>query len=284
MAALRDHLPARPGPAPGRAAGARLDRGEASGAPRFTCAFIVGVGHSGSNVLSHLLSRHPRIACVGETAWAAEAVAGGIPCTCGEALERCTYWGPLLPLLAKEHGGQYRRYTHALFEELRRASGRDVLVDNSKTRVWRMARRWPGVGFLFLMRDARGVLAAGLRKGGDLDHVLGRHRKWIRRWARFAERRADATLLLRYEDLAAEPARELARVTAFLGVAYDGALLQPSSVPHHFMYSGKTAALDRGQAIRLDERWREQLSGEQDERIRRSMRRLKLYRELYPEV
>jgi hypothetical protein len=147
-----------------------------------------------------------------------------------------------------------------------------------------MGRRWPGVGFLLLVRDARGVLAAGMRKTEDLGHILRRHRKWFRRWARFARRRADATLVLRYEDLATAPARELARVTAFLGVDYDEAMLRPPSAQHHFMYSGaKTGTLQRGEAIRLDQRWREQLAPAQAERIHRAMRRVKLYRELYPE-
>ncbi|MEM7308484.1 MAG: sulfotransferase [Planctomycetota bacterium] len=253
--------------------------------PRFPVVFIVGVGHSGSNLLSRLLSRHARIACVGETAWAGYAVAKGTPCTCGEAYADCDYWGSLLPRLEGDREYDYRRFTPELFEHLRRASGRDVLVDNSKTRVWRMARRWKGVGFLFLVRDSRGVLASGLRKGGrPLEYLLKRHRKWVHRWARFAERRADETLVLRYEDLAREPTETLERVTDFLGVERDGALLSPSDAPYHFMYSHKTGSLDRGEAIRLDERWRDELPREAQARIQRSMRRVRLYRELYPDA
>ena len=74
-------------------------------------------------------------------------------------------------------------------------------------------------------------------------------------------------------------------MTEFLGVAYDDAMLQPPHAPYHFMYSGaKMSPLDRGEAIRLDERWRSVLTPKQDEQIRRAMRRVKLYRELYPDL
>lgn len=249
---------------------------------RFPLVFIVGVGHSGSNLLSRLLARHPRVACVGETAWADYAAAKAVPCTCGRAYADCPYWGPLLPLLEGRRGYDHRRLTPQVFDELRRAAGADVLVDNSKTRVWRLARRWPGVGFLLLLRDSRGVLASGLRKdGADLSHLLRRHRKWIRRFARLARRRPADTLVLRYEDLATRPEAELRRVTDFLGIDFDPALLRPSSRPYHFMYCKKTAA-DRGDELRLDERWRDELPPADAARIAGAMHRVRLYRELYP--
>ena len=248
---------------------------------RFRHVFLIGVGHSGSNLLSRLLARHPAVACVGETAWAGRAMEAATPCTCGASYGDCPFWGPQLEALEGGHGYDYRRYTPELFEALRRASGRRVLVDNSKTRVWRMARHWPEAGFLFLVRDSRGVLASGLRKGGELGHILRRHRKWIRRWGRFARRRADRTLVLRYEDLCSDLEAELRRVVEFLGLDFDPALLGATLGEHHFMYSAKTGALDRGTEVRRDDRWRDELSSEAAERIRRSMERVPFYRELY---
>ena len=251
------------------------------GVARFPVVFIAGVGHSGSNLLSRLLARHPRLFCAGEVAWADYAVAKAIPCTCGAPYAACPYWGPLLPRLAAR-GYDHRRYDQELFLALRAASGADVLIDNSKTRAWRMARRWRGVGFILLVRDARGVLAAALRKGGDLDRLLRRHRKWTRRFARLAQRRPRDTLILRYEDLVQRTAPELERVAAFLGVEPDPALLFSSARPYHFMYSQKTADLDRGHAVRLDERWRAELRPDDAARIAASLRSVRLYRELYP--
>jgi hypothetical protein len=250
---------------------------------RFPLVFIVGVGHSGSNLLSRMLERHPAITCVGETAFVDYALQQEVPCTCGAALADCPYWGPLLPLLAGRRGDyDHRRFRPELFAKLRERAGAEVLVDNSKTRAWRIARRWPNVGFLLLVRDSRGVMAAALRSGGELDHVLPRHRKWIRRVGKLPKKRPENTLVLRYEDLALEPERELRRVTAFLGLAFDAALLAENRKPYHFLYSKKTGALDKGSRVELDERWRSELAPADVERIERTMRRVRFYRGLYP--
>lgn len=272
---------------PLRASGARLPGARGPAYPprvaRFPLVFIAGVGHSGSNLLSRLLARHPQAACVGETAWVDYAVAQGTPCTCGLPYADCPYWGPLLPRLKGRGDYAYKRFRPELFQELRRAAGADVVIDNSKTRGWQLARRWPGVGFILLVRDARGVLSSGLRKGGDLGHVLRRHRKWTRRFARLARRRAAETLVLRYEDLVRAPGPELARIVGFLGLAPEPDLLRPSARPYHFMYSKKTAELDRGEELRLDERWRSELSPGDAARIAAAMGRVRFYRELYPD-
>ena len=249
---------------------------------RFPLVFIAGVGHSGSNLLSRLLDKHPLAACVGETAWVDYAVAQGVACTCGRSYADCPYWGPLMPLLKGRGDYSYKRFTPELFGKLRRAARAEVLVDNSKTRAFNLARRWPEVGFLLLVRDSRGVLSSGLRKGGDLGHLLRRHKKWMRRFARLARRRAADTLVLRYEDLVRDPARELGRATGFLGLPYEPALLRPSPEPYHFMYSKKTSALDRGDELRLDERWRSELAPRDAARIASAMKGLRFYRELYP--
>lgn len=247
-------------------------------APRFSVVFVLGVAHCGSTLLGRLLHMHGKVLCVGELLRVDVAVENEIVCGCGAKIPECEFWKPLLPALEKETRLDPMRFQAETFRRIARAHGKEVLLDTSKSRVWRLAKRWkdPGVGFLFLVRDSRGVMAATARLGKDLDHPIRRHEKWMKRLQRFAQKREreGRCLTLHYEDLCRAPQAELERVSAFLGLAFEPAMLQPAGKVHHFVNASVSGYLKASNEIRRDERWQEELPVETIREIERVMRKL----------
>ncbi len=255
--------------------------------PRFRCVFVLGVTHCGSTLLGRLLNRHPRVLCVGEMMRIKQALAIRRPCSCGEQLMDCTFWKPLLPVLAS------RRYNHRLFtpgmyDRISKLSGREVVLDLSKSLAWRRIRRWwwwwwqrADVGTIFLVRDSRGSLGALKRRGSDLQDQLRLHRKWMRRFSQFERSQGNRVLRIYYEDLALNPEHELRRVTHFLNLEFIPELLRPAGKVHHFIHSSYSDYLKGSNEIRLDERWRQELTPEEIDRITKVMASFPVLRDRY---
>jgi hypothetical protein len=66
-------------------------------------------------------------------------------------------------------------------------------------------------------------------------------------------------LRVSYEDPAADPARELRRVCAFIGVTFEPQMLAFRSRVHHVL-SGNDVRLADSSAVRLDTAWRDGLT------------------------
>ena len=244
--------------------------------PRFSVVFVVGVAHCGSTLLGRLLDMHTRVLCVGEILRTDLALETELPCGCGAKIPDCPFWKPRLASLERETGFDPERFRADTFRRLARENGKDVVVDLSKTRAWRLAKRWrdADVGFVFLIRDSRGVMASTARAGKDIRHPLGRHKKWMKRYLRFARGRGKRCLTVHYEDLCAAPRAELERICAFLGLEFEPGMLRPAEKDHHFVHSSVSGYLKASNEIRRDERWREELSVDAIREVERVMRKL----------
>jgi len=195
-----------------------------------------------------------------------------------------------VPVLEGPRSWDWRDLTPEMYEAVRLHAGKPVLADLSKTLPWRMEHRrgspWKraNVGYVWLVRDSRGVLASPYRKGRPVLRVLPRHRKWIARIAKFMEAKGDRGITVFYEDLCADPRRELERICAWLGVPFDEAMLRPAEHEHHFTHSNGLAYLGRVNEIRRDERWRTELPAELRAAIEDAMGRVPFLREHYLET
>jgi hypothetical protein len=230
---------------------------------RFTTVFILGEGHSGSTLLARLLDRHPDVFCPGELLRLDRALAPEAgPCSCGVQVRQCPTWERWLRHLPAPVTRDYRAWTPAILDQFRRSEARSVLLDSSKSRAYRLSRNWrePSVGYLLILRDPRGVLCSDLRRGADLGKELRTHRKWMQRYEMFATDRPDACLTLYYEDLIAAPESILRRVSGFVGIPYHPAMLDPEPYPHHFVHASTSVLLQGSLRLRLDERWRTELT------------------------
>ena len=254
-----------------------------SGNPRFSIVFVLGIAHSGSTLLGRMLDMHPDALCVGELLRLEEALANANDkCSCGELLTTCPFWTRWRSRMPEKTQRDYTKLTVPLLDELRVAENRKVLIDLSKTRGYRLAKRWRDarVGYIHIVRDPRGVFRSHLARGGELEARLKVHKKWIKRLTNFAGDN-DRSLTVHYEDLVTSPEAVARRICKFLGLTFVRELLTPSAKVHHFVSSNRSAFLKTHDRFQLDERWRHELAAEQVARISDYLKSVPLYRDRY---
>jgi hypothetical protein len=154
--------------------------------------------------------------------------------------------------------------TLSLYHAVRTAAGKRVVVDSSKhhTRAAAIYRSQPDrVRIIFHVRDGRGVFYSGLKAGLDRRYSVDSWRKHYAHALPLLKRsvRPDHMLLLRYEDMANDPAGALSKVCDLADMPYDEAMLRFRSVIHHNV-NGNQLRFGSGEKIRLDEGWRTGLS------------------------
>ncbi len=249
----------------------------------FRQVFVLGHSHCGSTLLGRMLNMHPATICCGELLWLDDALARNLPCLCGRQLEDCVLWGSLLKAWPPAARADYRKTGIAELEGLRIGAGRELLVDLSKSRVWRhpVFRRHSDAGRIFILRDPRALIAARLREGGEIHHELRQHAKWQKRFARMIIHAGSAGLIIRYEDLADHPEAEIRKVCAFLGLDPHPDMLRPSDGEHHFVHSSASPYLRGSNEIRRDDRWRRELRPEHLALIRSRLSHLPGYQNVY---
>ncbi len=166
----------------------------------------------------------------------------------------------------------------AFVETVLELTGKCIFVDSSKdhyrARALKRFSPYP-VRVIHLVRDPRGVAASRLRRGVRIDASQAA-RQWVRlhtRLENFLDTRSPQNyFLVRYEDLCRDPRTVLRQLYAFCGAnpEFESADLQATE--HHIV--GNAMRLENLSAIKLDERWRELLSSEQQREIWRIAGRL----------
>lgn len=253
-------------------------------APRFSQIFVLGIGHSGSTLLGRMLDMHPDVLCVGELLRMEEAlVYEKEKCSCGELVAACSFWARWRARVPEKVQRDYKQTDFALLEKLRTGEDRKVLVDLSKTRAYRLTKRWhePQVGYILLIRDPRGVLRSHIARGEDLANQLKAHKKWIGRLMDFAQDHKDRCLVMHYEDLVNAPEANIRAVCDFLGLQFVPELLRPDDKTHHFVRSSGSAYLKGANRFQLDERWRRELQPEIIALISSHLKSVPVYRDRY---
>lgn len=189
-------------------------------------------------------------------------------------------------------------------------TGARVLIDSSKSLGWvrrqlRSSRLTPNLRtvLLFVHRDGRAVVNSNLRKYPERG-VESISRDWagqVERIERFFERApVDERLRVGYERLSLDPYAEVPRLCEGLGLPYESAMLRYWQGDHHlvsgnagtysliFKHRDQAAALGErdvfdeehyhrlGLSIRLDLRWRRELSAQSLETFERTAGRVNL--------
>lgn len=251
--------------------------------PTFSAVFVLGIAHCGSTLLGRILNMHSDILCVGEMMRIDRALRKGIPCTCGETLENCSFWKPYLSVVKAKTNNNYKRFTPSFYSDIGSSTGKRVTVDISKTLIWRLTRRWRdrGEGYIFLVRDPRGSLAASVRMGKDFDRVLKTYTKWIKRLHKFSQKKSGRLLVVHYEDLCSKSEAAIRELCDFIGIDFQEAMLRHSEKEHHFIDSSGSPYLKGSNKIKNDERWRCELQPEIIDRIEEMMLAIPFLRDYY---
>lgn len=230
-----------------------------------------------------MLDMHPDVICPGELLWLDDALEKQLPCSCGKAIESCPFWARHLPELPRSILRDYTTTEQGVFDALAAREGKPMMLDLSKSRVYRHRAcwDWEGNGFLFVVRDPRALLAARLREDGELSHELRRHRKWQRRFERLTRRMGPRAMTIFYEDLVSRPEEVLRSICSFAGIEFGSEMLRPTAREHHFLHSSVSPYLKGSDQVALDDRWQSELNAEQVGRINRKLKRSSLYRDRY---
>lgn len=154
-----------------------------------------------------------------------------------------------------------------LYRTLATRWNKEVLVDSSKSmrEALELNRMWPdAVKVVLLTRDGRGVYLSRRSSGRTREQAIA---GWLNYYSRALPLSAkllpqSGLLHLRYEDLAADPERTARKLCDFVGLAFEVSMLELGKATRHLVNGNDTRfAANRG--IRLDERWRRDLVGEE---------------------
>jgi hypothetical protein len=151
-----------------------------------------------------------------------------------------------------------------LFDVIAELESKLILIDSSKhyleaVALYRAAPQRTKI--VLLIRDGRAVLYSGLKRGKSRRAALD---AWLRTYVRAApllERSVPSRDLLRvrYEDLTADPARELQRLCQFIGIKFDVDMLEFREQRHHIA-NGNDMRFGNSPSIRTDKTWKSALS------------------------
>ena len=242
-----------------------------------TIVYIASPGHSGSTLLDLLVSSHSQVTTIGEAKVLSPSRGRPVAdykCTCGAVgLRACAFWAAVEARLIATAGltldaldvespdpQQFARHNLALFDSVATVSGRRIIVDSSKSplRLERLlALNEVAVRPIQLRRAPSGVVYSNVKKGHSwMRHALayGRHYRRVDR----ALRGRDA-YRLQYESLAADPQATLMPLMAWLGLTFEPGQLVWRDQPHHSI-AGNHMRLGSDRDIRVDQRWKTELS------------------------
>ena len=242
--------------------------------------FILGAGHCGSTLLSLLLNGHPTCISVSELASLSTSIAERDPvldrdewrtvARCFEQRSGTRFADVDLAHPSWREFGRWPRETiiewatprSTLLRCLLNKTEREWVVDASKSwqQLYLMQRsELFDLRVLHLVRDGHGVVHSYTKKYGQLRHGLS---KWIKSSVAamsLASRFQDRWLRVRYEDLSIDPATTLMAICRFMNIAYDSRMLQFRS--HTWLgLGGNRMSKRKDDTIRLDERWRREMS------------------------
>lgn len=252
--------------------------------------FIVGSDRSGTTMLRLMLDRaEDGPAIPPETMFITdfrEVLAGGNLGTHDAAIEftrrvwahpRVQMWEipgePQLPPEGLSHAEAFRWAVEQPFIAYMQRDGKTWWSDKTPPNIDHvdlLAQVFPGAKFVELVRDGRDVALSMITMPWGDNNVWTTGVRWahcIREGERQRAARPGDVLLVRYEDLVTQPAEQLQRVSAFLGMRYDDDMLavektDTSKLQHQDWFGNlwkgiNTSAMDK---------WRTKMS-EHDQRV-----------------
>jgi hypothetical protein len=251
---------------------------------RAVAPFIVGVNRSGTTLLRLMLDAHPDLAIPPETHFLPELIRranhGNTRLRIIRSLTAHPRWGDfgVDPKDLRKRTREIKPLSatavaRAFYELYAESQGKPRWGDKTPRYMRsmpRIARALPEARFVHIIRDGRDVaISQAERSLEERDTpVEEAAERWARRIeaAREAGREMDVYMEVRYEDLVAEPERELRRVLELIGEdASDTPLAHVTdegiTVPRtHVVAGGRIRLVDGTMPLRLDEQWRRDMA------------------------
>ncbi|MCK6384177.1 MAG: sulfotransferase [Rhodocyclaceae bacterium] len=178
---------------------------------------------------------------------------------------RAGLFGALRPLLPTLYKGLENNLL--LYDIVGRLLDADFVVDSSKiyTKAVGLSKLAPErVKIILLIRDGRAVYYSMRKRNYARKFSLDSWYTHFRRALPLIERHVPAgnVLTVKYEALATDPERELHRICDFAGTAFEPAMLDIRSRPHHNV-NGNDMRFSSAFDIRIDNTWETKLNAEE---------------------
>jgi hypothetical protein len=192
--------------------------------------FLVGAVRSGTTVLRLALGHHPQICRCDEFEYVAPALTGQANWPDVASYVRT------LPHHRDFRESGYRAnaslsfpaLAHSFFAQRRALDGRPLVGATVHNDFDQLTRLWPEAKFIHLERDPRDVARSCVQMGwaGNAWRAVEIWERADASWRALRARvPAENQLEVKFEDFVRDAESELARITRFLGVAYDPAML-----------------------------------------------------------
>lgn len=241
--------------------------------------YITSRGHSGSTLLTLLVSGHSQVVSAGELKMLSNPDPQRRLCSCHRQVpSQCPFWGAVeqrvkeqvgcsLDQLLLVEGGDdatFLRHNEALFTAIAQVSGSALIVDSSKS-LPRLSRLLSvgGQGAAFelhpvhLHRGPFGSMNSARKRGDALRNAAY---NYTRLFFLTRERlRGVRALRVYYERLAADPRLEMARVMAWLNLPLEEGQFQWRDGVRRDIH-GNDMRFGSSDQIRVDQSWRHQLT------------------------
>lgn len=235
--------------------------------------YITGNGHSGSTLLDMLIGSHSECLTLGEIRQL--TLKGKGVCACGAAnYKECAFWldvdsrlqadgGPELSELHLDSADQseFKYGNHSLFRVLEEKTRARWFVDSSK-KLPRLKNLLADPSFnvvtIHIVRRPEGNICSNMAKGKGFSDSLRSYYHGL--WQRYKYLHRRPYLLVSYEDLCSRPEQVMTRIMRKLDLSFEPNQLDWSSHDHHNVNGNKRTRTSRQSSIRLDERWRRDLS------------------------
>lgn len=145
--------------------------------------------------------------------------------------------------------------------------GKSHVIDSSKNpwEAMELARRWPDrVKVVLVTRNGRGVYLSRRNSGFSRRVSVAEWMNYYRRAVPVLDRNLTSSQMLRmsYEDFARDPEAAGRRLCEFVGLEFEPAMLALNAAGRH-MANGNDTRFSPGKGIRLDERWKSELVGDE---------------------
>lgn len=244
--------------------------------------YITSRGHSGSTLLSLLVSGHSQVVSAGELKMLSNPDPQRRLCSCHRQVpSECPFWGAVeqrvkdrvgcsLDQLLLMDGGDddtFLRHNEALFLSIAEVSGSALIVDSSKS-LPRLSRlltvEAQGADFVLhpvhLHRGPFGTANSARKRGETLRQAVY---NYTRLFFLTRERlRGVRALRVYYERLAVAPQAEMARVMGWLNLPLEEGQFQWRDGVRRDIH-GNDMRFGSSDQIRLDQSWRQQLTWSQ---------------------
>ncbi|MCH7615523.1 MAG: sulfotransferase [Nitrospinae bacterium] len=215
--------------------------------------FVVGTQRSGTTLLCRMLSAHPNLFVINEI---------------DDICEKCSL-NKTPSEVFESIDLEFKRRTKFSIEAYLEAHGKIRWGLKSPSLTFcldAIKKHFPESKFIFIVRDGRAVANSYLKAGWGVANMYGAGERWkkeIELQRVFWGKNPDISCMLKYEELLANPSKELTSLCSFIGESFEESMVkfykEPSPIKKNAYNTNVFRPIDRS----IEFKWKSELSPHQ---------------------